>query len=96
MVYPPAETVNHHLTGAEEFSTGDMGNFQPALTKSIYNTLRSNLERTNFGRFLAINVETSTYEIGDTPDEALKNARRADPSGAFHLKRIGLLGSRER
>ena len=32
MVYPLAETVNHHLTGAGEFSTGDSGNFQPALT----------------------------------------------------------------
>lgn len=32
MVHPPAETVNHHLTGAGEFSTGEMGNFQPALT----------------------------------------------------------------
>jgi hypothetical protein len=30
---PPAETVNHHLTGAGEFSTGDLGNFQPALTQ---------------------------------------------------------------
>ena len=34
MLYPPAETVNHHLTGAGEFSTGDLGNFQPALTSS--------------------------------------------------------------
>jgi hypothetical protein len=32
MMYPPAQTVNHHLTGAGEFSTGDLGNFQPALT----------------------------------------------------------------
>jgi hypothetical protein len=32
ILQPPAETVNHHLTGAEEFSTGDLGNFQPALT----------------------------------------------------------------
>src|SRR5580693_17218 len=29
---PSAETVNHHPTGAGEFSTGEMGNFQPALT----------------------------------------------------------------
>jgi hypothetical protein len=29
----PAETVNHHLPGAGEFSTGDLGNFQPALTQ---------------------------------------------------------------
>ena len=34
MVYPPAETVNHHLAGAGEFSTGDSGNFQPALTQA--------------------------------------------------------------
>ena len=33
MLYPPTETVNHHLTGAGEFSTGDLGNFQPALTE---------------------------------------------------------------
>jgi hypothetical protein len=32
MLHPPAETVNHHLLGAGEFSTGEMGNFQPALT----------------------------------------------------------------
>ena len=30
---PPAETVNHHSPGAEEFSTGEMGNFHPALTQ---------------------------------------------------------------
>jgi hypothetical protein len=32
MLHPPAETVNHHLTGAGENSTGETGNFQPALT----------------------------------------------------------------
>jgi hypothetical protein len=31
-VYQPVETVNHHLAGAGEFSSGDLGNFQPALT----------------------------------------------------------------
>ncbi len=29
----------HHLTGAGEFSTGEMGNFQPALTISAYSPL---------------------------------------------------------
>ena len=33
ILHPPAETVNHHLAGAGEFSTGELGNFQPALTK---------------------------------------------------------------
>jgi hypothetical protein len=32
MLYRLAETVNHHLARAGEFSTGEMGNFQPALT----------------------------------------------------------------
>ena len=36
MLHPSAETVNHHLTGAGEFSTGDLGNFQPALTGLIF------------------------------------------------------------
>ena len=31
--HPPAETVNHHLTRAGEFSTGRMRNFQPELTR---------------------------------------------------------------
>jgi hypothetical protein len=29
---PPAETVNHHPARGGEFSTGEMRNFQPALT----------------------------------------------------------------
>ena len=29
---PRGSTSQHHLTGAGEFSTGEMGNFQPALT----------------------------------------------------------------
>ena len=32
MLDPTAETVNHHFNGAGGFSTGDLGNFQPALT----------------------------------------------------------------
>jgi hypothetical protein len=40
IVNPPAETVNHHLAGAGEFSTGDLGNFQPALTRRPKQTER--------------------------------------------------------
>jgi len=32
MFCPAVGTVNHHLAGAGEFSTGTLGNFQPALT----------------------------------------------------------------
>jgi hypothetical protein len=31
--HPPAESVNHHLIGAGEFSTGILGNFQLELTE---------------------------------------------------------------
>jgi hypothetical protein len=41
--YRPAETVNHHLPGAEEFSTGIVGNFQPELTHQ-HDLGRANLE----------------------------------------------------
>jgi len=30
---PQGGSYNHHLAGAGEFSTGEMGNFQPALTR---------------------------------------------------------------
>jgi hypothetical protein len=36
MYHPPAETVNHHLARAGEFSTGTMGNFQPELTDADF------------------------------------------------------------
>jgi hypothetical protein len=36
---PSAETVNHHPAGAGEFSTGEMRNFQPALTFERIGTL---------------------------------------------------------
>jgi hypothetical protein len=35
ILIPSAETVNHHPAGAGEFSTGEMRNFQPALTHGI-------------------------------------------------------------
>src|SRR5947199_2633417 len=34
MYHPPAESVNHHLARAGEFSAGTTRNFQPELTKS--------------------------------------------------------------
>src|SRR5581483_238112 len=37
--HSPAETVNHHLSRAGEFSTGTMGNFQPELTLTSPNCL---------------------------------------------------------
>ena len=32
---PQGDANQHHLAGAGEFSTGEMGNFQPALTPVV-------------------------------------------------------------
>jgi hypothetical protein len=37
ILHRPANFVNHHLSGAGEFSTGTMGNFQPDLTTWLDN-----------------------------------------------------------
>jgi hypothetical protein len=41
--HPPAETVNHHLARAGEFSTGTLGTFQPELTDGGYRLLLTGL-----------------------------------------------------
>src|SRR5579872_2940426 len=56
---PPAETVNHHLSGAEEFSTGDLGNFQPALTAN------------RFGRFSTL---AGAQRCGSSLDDIFRRA----------------------
>src|SRR5579862_6086420 len=40
MLHRPAVSVNHHLAGAGEFSTGTMGNFQPELTGRVARVAR--------------------------------------------------------
>jgi hypothetical protein len=51
------------------------------------------LEKTQSGKFAAINVHAKTVTVADTPSEALLKAKHADPSGVFHLIRIGFPGA---
>jgi len=46
-------------------------------------------EAKHFGKFVAINVRSQDATIGETPDEALENARANDPQALFHLIRVG-------
>ena len=50
---------------------------------------KEQLEREHPGRFVAIDLETGEAYLGDFSGEALQEARRAAPNGAFHLIRIG-------
>jgi hypothetical protein len=50
---------------------------------------RANLEKTSHGKFIAINVASADATLADTGEEALRLALEKDPSGFFHLIRIG-------
>jgi hypothetical protein len=50
---------------------------------------RGDLEKTSNGKFIAINVTNADATSADTGEEALRLALEKDPSGFFHLIRIG-------
>ncbi len=54
---------------------------------------RAKYEATHFGKFVAINIRTSEATLGDTPEDALASAKKADPSGLFHLIKVGSAGA---
>ena len=51
--------------------------------------LRAKLEREYNGKFLAIEVESGDYELGDSTLDALERAEAKHPDCAFCLLRIG-------
>jgi hypothetical protein len=50
---------------------------------------RADREKTSNGKFIAINVANADATLADTGEEALRLALEKDPSGFFHLIRIG-------
>jgi hypothetical protein len=58
--------------------------------KAIYDeTLRDKLERSDFGRFAAIEPESGEYFIGDTLDAAVSAALERYPDRLTHTIRVG-------
>lgn len=51
------------------------------------------LERDQFGHFVAIDVTTGESYVAEFPEQALEKARAAAPNGIFHLIRIGAPGA---
>lgn len=45
------------------------------------------------GKFVAINVKTKTATVADSAGEALLKAKALDPTGVFHLLRVGFPGA---
>ncbi len=50
---------------------------------------RAELERTSHGKFVAINVANADATLADTGQDAIRLALEKDPSGFFHLMRVG-------
>lgn len=50
-------------------------------------------EREHPGRFVAINVLNEVAYVADSPEEAIKLARKDSPRGVFHLIRVGSAGA---
>lgn len=61
--------------------------------EEIYQSLQRDQERTHRGQFVAINVKTKRYHLGENAEAALENARAEEPDGLFHLIRIGFAGA---
>lgn len=55
--------------------------------------LKDHLENTSPGKFVAIDVESGAYYLGEYPDLALAAAKAASPHGIVHLMRIGSEGA---
>ena len=53
------------------------------------------LEKSDLGKFVAINIKTEEATISETSEEAVRLAVDKDPSGFFHLIRIGKQGAIE-
>lgn len=53
-------------------------------------TLKAELERTASGKYVAINIDTSEYLIGETRGQALAEFHARFPTGSAYLVRIGV------
>jgi len=57
--------------------------------KAIYEQLREELEKKHLGHFVAIEVESGEYFVGETLTEADARAREKYPARVFYVVRIG-------
>jgi len=61
-----------------------------ALGERIYRErYQDRYEREFPEKFVAIDVDTESSYLGDTPEEALENATAANPAGIFYLGHVG-------
>jgi hypothetical protein len=54
---------------------------------------KAQFEAEHLGKFVAIDIKTGHATLGNTSDEALENAKKTNPTGLFHLIRVGSPGA---
>jgi len=57
--------------------------------KEIYQKISKGLEKKHRGQFLAIDVESGRYFLGETQEEAFKKAKKHLPTKIFYFVKIG-------
>lgn len=59
--------------------------------KEIYNSHKEELETSNSGKYVVIEVSSGKYFVGITKDEAMAEARKEFPKILLFVRRIGEL-----
>jgi len=67
-------------------STKDIAQRGEAVYRERY---QAHFERINLGKFVAVNVNDGEATVADTAEDAIRVALERDPSGLFHLMRVG-------
>ncbi|HLG13339.1 MAG TPA: hypothetical protein VJH03_02295 [Blastocatellia bacterium] len=78
------------MTRLQDTSTTRIANDLVESGQRVYDEqLKTLLEASHFGRFVAIEPQTARYFLGDAGTEALVAARAQMPDAQFYLARIG-------
>lgn len=80
----------HHTTPTP--SSTDIAKRGEAIYKQKY---QKDFESKYNGKFAAINVNTGEAIVSDTSEDAIRMSLEKDPSGLFHLVRVGHQGAFE-
>ncbi|MBI2028830.1 hypothetical protein HYT02_00225 [Candidatus Gottesmanbacteria bacterium] len=61
--------------------------------QEIYNKNKDKFEKENYGKFVAIEVDSEKYFIDDKLDKVLQQAQKKFPKKVFYTLRIGYPGA---
>ena len=62
--------------------------------EQIYNErYKAQYESEHRGKFVAIDIKDGHATLGDSPEQTLEAAKRNNPSGLFHLIKVGSAGA---